>query len=1073
MNRKKRLALAALLVAAGFGGFGTFKRAVDLPPPVEDRGFDGGFGGGGPFDDESGHPASVDTFRLLVRDAVYPPVVAVANSWVLADAYYDSIADDIDGSFLRYTAVKSGAPDSVQLDLYTGDYGGYTGRAAEYDGNPSGNGWMVFFWFDISSLPVNCKIEDAYIYLSPRYNGSFNMTTGWMRARVDTVSADYTMLNTGTPNDDPGWMDVSWNSVDNTSGSTVAWSPLLSARDDWNDFGPAGEKITPAATIDDLEAVRLDLSDPIQQVIDNGNHGRGIIVIVEFSLTSASATYGIKFGDDATKTATGNPALTVTATTRRGPRPWSGTRIPVSVVFDDNRPADPAIYALWDSLGWRFTSAAYRDSWDAAAESLWSANAGAMDLVMHTKQHYRLATLTDAQISYEVARDWLPEYITAPAIADTSALTDFAWVGGDVPKYTLNAIPILLNNGYRSARAATIHTDTTPIGELTYAAWEGFVNLFAISAESMTQSLLSETVHAKATFAERFKDMVDQSYTNRNKAAILLYTHGYQSYNDSLLTGPQRLRWFADVVNSTSGVEYKSYDWVVDQLAARTIVPPSYVIGNAASNAVTDSAAALYDSLLTADGSEASWVNHVWAAPYGYTLPPLSIADLTNTNIAKLGLAFPTQGYYNLIDNIGIGIARIEAKWSVFEPEDDDWSQGIVTKSDSLLNELGITPVVHLVCDGDHVGSWAVASPDEDNMNQIPDDYAEWEEAVTTAVNACEAVGVNDYIILNEWSTQSNSNGGWPGTWEQCIAFIDSTYQYINAADADANVYMGGMAATQELLLALYDGYITYPVYFQGNLVTQADLLANPDYVTLAAGVKTVLDHIIAGEKLIPNYHLYGTSTHMNDIIGYFDNYGYNWTTPVCDEGGLPSLDYVPTQSPTRKFAAAWFFGLNSYASGLNWSMWFKNMESLVDDGSQSSGNTELPMVLQSEGEIVSRRPQWYAYKLMALALADVDSVTRLDEEAAQGSRYSYTEKSISDSGVFKIVDTNSKITYLLLPGYGDGVFTVPAKTNAVQAIYVTDTANGTYTLGDVPANFDVVDYGETPVVISQKILAN
>jgi hypothetical protein len=335
--------------------------------------------------------ASTDTFRYLVQDAVQPNVQAVSEGWVSdTPGFYDVQLFDTDGSHLRYGYISRSSPDSYGQELPDG-YGGYVGRARE-DDNTEPPIRMFFIWFDISQLPPHCNIEDAYICANAAAYTSIPLDSGFMAARADTHWADYQMLMSPSPTSDPSRLDTSFNEL--RIGQTP-WVPSIGSRDDMHDFGPRGNPWAPgeAVSYNSRSPFRLDVADPIQQIIDQETQHRGVLFVL-YMVDTPQVSGGIMFGEHPVATAEGNPCLTIKATLQPKPRHWDGVGLPVSMVFDDNKDADPHCFALWDSVGWAFSSASYRNSWDARADSLWVANSGeGFDFIVHSKTHQILGPM--------------------------------------------------------------------------------------------------------------------------------------------------------------------------------------------------------------------------------------------------------------------------------------------------------------------------------------------------------------------------------------------------------------------------------------------------------------------------------------------------------------------------------------------------------------------------------------------------------------------------------------------------------------------------------------------------------
>jgi len=1042
--RRKIAGFAVLLFGGGIAALSMFGGGGDGPG----AGFQDFPGAGAGFEVEAIAP--IDTFRLLVRDAGNPPVAAVDSGWVLADVAYDFIVSDTDGSGLRYAGIINTSPDTVSTTIFP--YGASAGRMFGQDDNVTKFGQNVYIWFDISDLPRNCKIEDAYVTLCTGPPAWFDctFTTGYVEARADTHTANFQMLQTAGIDGDPSWMSISWNNVDNTPGAEIAWEVSMGNQDDWHDFGPAGAPYAPAAIIPENSAYRLDVSDPIQQIIDTGNQGRGVIVVPHL-VGGTVTSFPISFGDHATYQALGNPCLTVTATTRRGVRPWGGVKVPVSLVFDDARDGEDVLFAAMKAAGLTFNAAPYGDAWTTGDDSLWSANEPAdYQFIAHSLTHARLGDMARGQtLADELVREWYPTAIDGYVAADTTAITDYAWPAGTGTKvYGFPAIAAMMDHGYRSSRGI-IWATTTPIGEITFASWDEFVNIFAVQSYGATAIWTSPT--DQAAFTDNFWDYVDLCYTNYGKSAALIYTHGQS--NNITETG---IGWLIDLLAANpSVIRYMNHEGVIDFLVAhKTAVPPSMVTAANGASATTVTAAAKFDSLLSADGSDALWVDDVWLAPVDWEWPSGTLGGLTVEKDTHIGVAFPgdtTTVDYTYLGEIGAGTARINVKWS-------DYPSNLAATVQKLhaLENRGITPVITLVCDKtDSTMAGSGTSRDGAPSDGTAFDTEAWEAFVQWLAEKLDAdtvndqadinVAINQFHFPNEWTTRNNASGGWRGTYSNLSATVDSTKVALARANASAVLYLGGPSSIYSDIMLLSEGAETlaegYTACNENGCATADTLTAYEAHVDSIVTVfgSTTADNI--------SLHQYGPIRNVRQREAFFDSL---WVAniPVTEAGG-PNLNYDAAPTDLEKFDFAMDVNLYSWSQGAPFVCWLK----LFDDGTENAGEEDTPLLVGDGQTVTTYRPQWYAYKLLALVMQDFSSVARVED------------------GVYKITHTGAEETYIILPGHGDGIYTIPASVAFKQALWITDFTSGAYTLVQVPVSGSVIGHTAACMIASEKIL--
>jgi len=143
------------------------------------------------------------------------------------------------------------------------------------------------------------------------------------------------------------------------------------------------------------------------------------------------------------------------------------------------------------------------------------------------------------------------------------------------------------------------------VGELTFASWDQFVNLYAIQSQLASYYFLNITDRSK--FGDAFFDYIDECYTDRGRSAAMFYTHGFE--NADLNT----FRWMFENIESTKSLEFVSHDWIMDHLTSRDFVLPRDISVANGATVTIETSAARYDSIMIADG--VIWPSRVWGGP--------------------------------------------------------------------------------------------------------------------------------------------------------------------------------------------------------------------------------------------------------------------------------------------------------------------------------------------------------------------------------------------------------------------------------------------------------------------------
>lgn len=424
------------------------------------------------------------------------------------------------------------------------------------------------------------------------------------------------------------------------------------------------------------------------------------------------------------------------------------------------------------------------------------------------------------------------------------------------------------------------------------------------------------------------------------------------------------------------------------------------------------------------------------------------LSDLVVEPSPRLGLAFPggDTSYFHLMSDAGIGVCRMDAPWSRYEPVQGTFSWSGLDQKISALQGLGIEPFLTLQSDAE----WGVEPSTKNARNRPPVDLAEWKHFVKTMAERYDHDGVDDapgllrpvryYQAANEWFSENNSSGGWTGTRDQFIEFINATYDAVKGGDPDAVFVLGGIAATNVDMMTLREGFGDYTVYYhydENNMITiTPEDAANPEYEEFLEGVYRTLrecryDYVDA--------HLYGP-LEFNDARIALMSAKAPKMKMLSSECGGPSRDYDDDITPLDHFMTALDLNLDLLSRDFEFGLWFRLGEA---PSAGTWGNTLVPLFDTS----AQPKGGYWAYKLLAAVIQKLDRVQKLGDGAY-------------------IVHRNETSPALVAWNAAGSSIELPATVEATRMLRVTDAAAGSYVIENVPDD-GVVTLGDLPVVVS------
>jgi len=571
----------------------------------------------------AGVTVPVDTFRLLVQDQDWVNQNAIDEGWIEGDSYYDQINESADlEDEMKWGCIDGNNPDSPRYGANS--FGPITRFTAEDNaGQPY---FLAFYAFRVDGLTSGHRVENAYVMINGQDFVTLDFTSGFIAVRLDTHVLDYQMITSTPPELDPSFMNITWNEVD--AGGNVAWSPTMADRDDMHDWGPRGVIQYPGRVLPINGPVRIDVTDPIQQALDNNlfaeTNGWAIFVLYHSGTSVGNMSWGISY--TASRADGGNPCLTVETTSKRGPEPWGGGGIPFVLTFDDNYPEQQTLFQIMQAYNFQIStlitgalvlagSPSYMD-----IDSLEAANPGEIKYVHHTLTHPGLGDLSLVELDPELGRYWIDSDAWFPTVdIDTTAVIDFAWAGSGVEQYGIVALERMIDYGYRSSRASgTRWTDYQATGLTTYFSWEDPVNMMLYQADFNVWEI-GTAERTNAEIEEYITDRIDWLYTEQGKAAFMAFTH---SYSMNKIT-PANLSYALNFINNRNGIQVMDFDDCISIRDGDRIAPSDIAIFNGGSlemqktlvsvdSLAIGNSAAKYDSLISLGGHDnllEVWVN--------------------------------------------------------------------------------------------------------------------------------------------------------------------------------------------------------------------------------------------------------------------------------------------------------------------------------------------------------------------------------------------------------------------------------------------------------------------------------
>lgn len=418
-----------------------------------------------------------------------------------------------------------------------------------------------------------------------------------------------------------------------------------------------------------------------------------------------------------------------------------------------------------------------------------------------------------------------------------------------------------------------------------------------------------------------------------------------------------------------------------------------------------------------------------------------------------LGIAFPGPlKAYPVIADSGFGVVRLSAAWKHLEPSRGRFDWDGFDKRIRTMQQLGLEPFVTLESNA----GWAVRPNSSRLTNGTPKDMRDWQRFVHAVVERYDHDGDRDapgltrpvryYQVANEWLGAENSAGGWLGTTDELIQFINLSHDTAKKASSKTIFVQGGIASGQADRLVLYEKGL--------ECQRQPNLKQCPRVKKEIGGKANYVRN--QGEKAtrvyqetrydVADLHLYGPLE--NDIPKIQTMKRMTGNRPILSsECGGPSLiKRGDVYRPEDHFMAVLGRNLTALSEGLSFCLWFR----LVEGRGSSKINAKVPLVASNR----EPKPGYYAYKLLAVLLEGAERVER------RGGNTFVIHRKGSGPLMVAWKSKNDKT---------DGQITLAAEVSG-EVLRITDLAKAIYAIEAAPGGRASLPISELPIVAGKEL---
>lgn len=432
----------------------------------------------------------------------------------------------------------------------------------------------------------------------------------------------------------------------------------------------------------------------------------------------------------------------------------------------------------------------------------------------------------------------------------------------------------------------------------------------------------------------------------------------------------------------------------------------------------------------------------------------LKMSELDVPIIPRLGLGFPPKktDHYYLFPKCGFGLVRLNVRWQLREPTRGSYQWAGLDARVRALQDLGMDVMLTL----ESSSEWGTKPTKYTAANQVPARMSDWTEFVTRLVEHYDGDGVQDmkglkrpvkyYQFANEWPAKRNRSGGWTGTIDELIEYLNASYDAVKAADPKAPVILGGIASIglDVMVLAAGEGHYTA----RPSYSPEAKQILTVDSVKRDPRSRQMVDD---RERVLRNarydmvdLHLYGPVEYNQYRIARIRESVGDRVPLVCTEGGGPNLAYDPDITPDEHFLTVFDWNLDGFARDMKFMTWLSFFAQ--EYGPKSSvtwGNSQLQLIG------TDRKPNggFWAYHLLARQLEGMTKV----EKPGDGL---YIIHRAGKPDVFVGWKTPAHSTYRLPQGFA-----------AEKMVTVTNAREGLYQVQAAPSD-GVIPLGPLPTVV-------
>lgn len=359
-----------------------------------------------------------------------------------------------------------------------------------------------------------------------------------------------------------------------------------------------------------------------------------------------------------------------------------------------------------------------------------------------------------------------------------------------------------------------------------------------------------------------------------------------------------------------------------------------------------------------------------------------AIFDVQARITPQLGLAFPgaDPALYGYVADAGIGVVRIDAGWKHIEPVQGQFDFRALDRRIAGLQRLGLTPFVTFTSDAE----WAVVPATKHLNNATPRDPETWSRFVRNVVERYDGDGVDDmpglrrtvpyWQAANEFMGVNNTSGGWAGSNEDLLAYVNLAHDAVKAADPDAIFVLGGLSVFTIDAAAILMGadMVIEQEHEAGKVrhISRSDLMAAPVQDLFENRLKRVLRE---ARFDLADAHLYGPEARdparikaLQELSGH----------PVLSsECGGPSLTYGGGYTGHRHYVSVIERNLNTLAGGMRFCLWF----GLGEEMNSTWGNSRVQLYDRNR----QPKPGVAAYRLLSRLLPAGAGVRRIGDSRA------------------------------------------------------------------------------------------